>query len=394
VYTAPNGSAAVSGATASSSAFNTLIDDIAAEITGSVPRNGTAAMTADLPMGGNQIVNLGDPANMSDAAALKQVVNGTAPWADAGGTADAITATYTPAITTLVDGMRLRVRAGAANATTTPTFSPNGLTARTITKHGGSALAVGDIAGAGHELILVYRSSATRWELINPKPPALALPLALTNVDINGAAAITDPDPANDFLPLYDLSNTANRKTLPKYIGIGRQELFIPANRMMRASGTVTVQLPDVLTETATNKVWLWSRSFDGTTTEYGQFYVRLPKRWNLGTVTAQFHWSHPTTTVNFGVVWGIQARAFSDGDALEAAWGTAVTVTDTGGATDTMYSSPETGAVTIAGTPATADVLIFRVYRDAVAGGDTMAVTARLHGMTIFWTSTVNTDD
>ena len=61
------------------------------------------------------------------------------PWAVAGGSADAITVIYSSAIAALTDGLTLQFRASAANATTTPTFSPNGLPAHPITKYGGSA---------------------------------------------------------------------------------------------------------------------------------------------------------------------------------------------------------------------------------------------------------------
>lgn len=105
--------------------------------------------------------------------------------AAATGTADAITATFSPAPTALVDRMVLFVTASAANATTTPTFSPNGLTPHTITKFGGNALQSGDILGAGHVLLLQYNSAGTRWELLNPAKlltyPTLAQVLSSDN---------------------------------------------------------------------------------------------------------------------------------------------------------------------------------------------------------------------
>lgn len=67
-YQQPAGTAAVSGAVISSTANNTLITDIGAEITNSVDRGGRSAMTATLPMGGNKISNLGAPAVATDAA--------------------------------------------------------------------------------------------------------------------------------------------------------------------------------------------------------------------------------------------------------------------------------------------------------------------------------------
>jgi hypothetical protein len=99
------------------------------------------------------------------------------PVAQAGGTADAITATFEPATTSseLQDGTLFIVEAATANTTTTPTFSPDSLTARTITKSGGQALAVGDIRGAGHKLLLMYDSSSTRYELLNPAVVAASL---------------------------------------------------------------------------------------------------------------------------------------------------------------------------------------------------------------------------
>lgn len=89
-------------------------------------------------------------------------------WVPVGGTADALAATYSPAITSLEDGQVCQVRALAANATATPTFAPNGLTARVITMLGGAALKPFSIAGAGHELILRYSLAGLRWELLNP----------------------------------------------------------------------------------------------------------------------------------------------------------------------------------------------------------------------------------
>lgn len=92
------------------------------------------------------------------------------PRAAAGGTVNAITATFTPAIT-LADKTICTVVAAGANTSTTPTFAPNGLTARTITKQGGQALAAEDIPRAGFVAILQYNLANTRWELLNPSLP-------------------------------------------------------------------------------------------------------------------------------------------------------------------------------------------------------------------------------
>lgn len=93
-------------------------------------------------------------------------------WVTAGGTADAITAAYTPTVAALVDGMELDARAIAANATTTPTFKPDAQAAYVITKSGGLPLAASDIPGANAEFKLRLNLANTRWELMTlPQPP-------------------------------------------------------------------------------------------------------------------------------------------------------------------------------------------------------------------------------
>jgi hypothetical protein len=95
---------------------------------------------------------------------------GAIPCAAAGGSVDAITATYSPPIT-LTDQNLCAVVLTGPNLTTTPTFSPNGLTAHTITKRGGQAVLPSDLQGV---VILAYNAAGTRWELLNPAIDAYA----------------------------------------------------------------------------------------------------------------------------------------------------------------------------------------------------------------------------
>jgi hypothetical protein len=138
-----------------------------------ITKDGQTTITANLPMASFRHTGVGNAASRTDYSSFGQVQDGNTAWADGGGTSDAITASYSIPITTLVNGQMCFVRATAANTTTTPTFSPNGLTARTIVKNGGQALAVGDIRADGHELILRYDLTNTRWELLNPQARVL-----------------------------------------------------------------------------------------------------------------------------------------------------------------------------------------------------------------------------
>lgn len=187
--------------------MNTEMDGIATGLSNAICKDGQTVITANIPLASHKLTGLANGAARTDSIAYGQVQDGVANWVDGGGTADAITATYSPALTALVDGQLCYVRATAANATTTPTFSPNGLTARTIVKTGGVDLAAGDIVGDGHQLILRYDSSSTRWELLNPTTSTSGLlanvvedttPQLGGDLDLNGhgivfpAATITD----------------------------------------------------------------------------------------------------------------------------------------------------------------------------------------------------------
>ena len=112
----------------------------------------------------------------------------------AGGTANALTATYPQFPAALVDGLTCVIVPTADNTTTTPTFAPNGLTAHTITKRGGSALVAGDIKNLA-PIVLTYNSANTRWEFLNP--PAAALPHVPTFQYLTSGSGATYTTPAN-----------------------------------------------------------------------------------------------------------------------------------------------------------------------------------------------------
>lgn len=83
-YLAPANTAAVSGQSISSTAFNTLETDIGTEITNSVDRGGRSAMTAALPMGGQKITGMADPTASTDGATKNYVDTTTAAFFSTG----------------------------------------------------------------------------------------------------------------------------------------------------------------------------------------------------------------------------------------------------------------------------------------------------------------------
>ena len=89
-------------------------------------------------------------------------------FAVAGGSSDIITVTYENPVTELTDGMIVCFQATAANATTTPSFNPDGFGAVTIVKGANQPLSEGDISGEGYLAILQYSATWNKWVLQNP----------------------------------------------------------------------------------------------------------------------------------------------------------------------------------------------------------------------------------
>lgn len=118
--------------------------------------------------------------------ALKQIIKNDVyaysgdPAAEASGTVNAITATFTKPVA-LEGGQTVKVRAIGSNTSPVPTFNPNGLGAKPIVKGDNDPLAVGDIAGSGYWITLIYDATLQKWVLQNPATGVtLVLPNAST----------------------------------------------------------------------------------------------------------------------------------------------------------------------------------------------------------------------
>jgi hypothetical protein len=172
---------------------------------------------------------------------------------------------------------------------------------------------------------------------------------------------------------------------------LGKQAIYIAASGIQPSVSGGCAALASLAS--AANQPDLVYLAFDPTTQEYAQFGFVMPEKWNGGTITFIPHWSHAATTTNFGVVWDLQAVAVANDGAIATAYGTAQTSTDTGGTTNDLYNGPESSAITVAGSPAGGQMVFGRLSRVTGNGSDTMAIDARLHGITVYVTTDAGTD-
>jgi len=243
--------------------------------------------------------------------------------------------------------------------------------------------AAGDVGvfvseGSGNWREKAYHTALTSYQPLDAQLTTLAAITAQQAADLAAVSTFIGT-------VLNDADAATARATLGSAAEVSTQTIWMPAGAMTprttngAASGTA---------ETTTNKVMIKTLDFDATADEHAQFTIRMPKGWDEGTLTYTPVWSHAATTTNFGVAWFVQAVAISNDDTLEVAFGTAVSSVDTGGTTDDAYIGPASSAMTVAGTPAAEDLVLFQIYRDVSDAGDTLAVDARLHGVTINYTT------
>ncbi|MBL9034630.1 MAG: hypothetical protein JNN33_07705 [Rhodospirillaceae bacterium] len=169
---------------------------------------------------------------------------------------------------------------------------------------------------------------------------------------------------------------------------IGKHMIFVPAGALV---GALTGGASLGTIETATNKHCLRTFDFDQSAIESACFTLTMPKSWNEGTVSFRPIWTFSSGAG--AVVWALQAVAASDDDALDVAYGTEQIVEDTGLSAGDLHRGAESAAITVAGSPAVSDTVLFRIKRNATHGNDTLTGDARLIGLEIYLTTDSGSD-
>ncbi len=184
-----------------------------------------------------------------------------------------------------------------------------------------------------------------------------------------------------------ELNKLAGAGTLKQ---AGKETMWIPSSAMY---GATTNPADAQQVETTATRPDMKVLDFDAGTDEFAQFSVAFPKSWNEGTITYQVYWT-PGSTNTGNCIFGLQGVSCGDSDTIDVSYGTAINVTDAGiGTVEDQQVTAESGAVTIAGSPAVDQLTYFQLFRDANAGGDTFSADARVLGVKIFFTTDASND-
>ena len=158
---------------------------------------------------------------------------------------------------------------------------------------------------------------------------------------------------------------------------VGTHEIYIPAGSMYTRT---TNGAAYTARETTTNKVMISSFNFDTTTSENSQFNWSTPANWDAGTIRYKVYWTCTGGSSTQTISLNLAGRAFSDDDALDTAFGTAIAVTDTYIADNDVHVTSYSTAVTIAGSPVAGDNVVFQLNRDVAA--DNLGVDCEVLGI------------
>lgn len=178
----------------------------------------------------------------------------------------------------------------------------------------------------------------------------------------------------------WTIDNNAvdNAKLATEVQPIGVQDIFISAAAMWARVTNGCAQL--ARSEMATSLFNIQTLDFDQTTQEFAQFQIVLPRKYNNSTVTFRAYW---TASAGSGTVqWGLSGGSYRDDDALTVAFGTAQTSDDTLIATNDLHISPESSAITLAGTVQDENLIGFQISRNPAS--DTLSADAKLLGISL----------
>lgn len=147
-YNLPAGNPVQAGTLIDPTVHNTTLSDIGSEITNSLPRDGQAPPTANLPMGSFRHTNVANAQNRNEYASFGQLQDNSALFLTSVSGSNTITATLIPPIPSYQSSHVYRFIVNATN-TGAVTLNINALGALSVNGLSGSALQAGELVANG-----------------------------------------------------------------------------------------------------------------------------------------------------------------------------------------------------------------------------------------------------
>lgn len=213
----------------------------------------------------------------------------------------------------------------------------------------------------------------------------------------------------NEIIDMFDLASEPSNNQILKYntttdkfevadastgsSTVGKQDMWIPAQTMYPGH-----QTPCGNHASGPYGQTLRHLPFDSSSDEAAEFCVKMPKKWNEGTVTMTIYWTVLTADTG-GVTWGITGQAIQNGMYANTAWAVSgssfTTVDDTRLQQGGVHVAPESSAIDIVqqGPTEQNELQFFRITRDVSDSNDTMAADACLLGVMLHYTSDAEND-
>ena len=156
---------------------------------------------------------------------------------------------------------------------------------------------------------------------------------------------------------------------------------YIPSSAMV---AKVIAGASGAVESYTTNAIMSEYYAFVSTASVSVQFQYVFPDEYDLSTLKIKLHYTTVSTSTTTGVVWGVSAVALGDGSAIDASLGTMVTVTDLPHGKDILAITGTTGALTIGGSPAMGNVIVFNIARITSDASDDNTSDMKLWGITV----------
>lgn len=190
VYSLPAGNPVVANTTASSTVHNNTNSDIATALTNCVTKDGQSTPTANIPLGGFKLTNVGAATSVSDAVIASQIQNNGLTNLSSVSNTNTITATVTPVPSAYATGQVFTFEP-ANNNTGAATINISSLGAKDIYLN--NAPLAADVLIAGQPVVIRY--NGTQFEIIGKADFASLNAASQTfagNVSINGNTTLGD----------------------------------------------------------------------------------------------------------------------------------------------------------------------------------------------------------